>query len=275
MPVFAVTSVNTGTDELTAVGVGTVPTGLVTGDRLRLRNVGGAFPAATPALAALTDFFAVRTGNDTIKLSDTNAHALAGTNIVNLTGSGTGTTTIEWGLPYCLPTASAAAFTQIKSVNDNAAWSALVSLYDARPRNNFSRPRGPRFTVQGTWAAPAIVTDSLGKQLLASASTGATTGFLEIPFDDGDRIIGLSMQVSGNGTADTLFDLFLGTTAAGLVSIASGGITDTNRSNTWATLSTLVVTPTVLVAGNSLFLQAVPNAAGYNLAQIVPVFDRA
>lgn len=141
-------------------------------------------------------------------------------------------------------------------------------------RKSFSRPRGPRFMVPGTWGTPALVTDSLGKQLIASTSVGATTGFIEIPFDDGDRITALTMQVLGNGSADTLFDVFLGTTAAGLVSIASGGITDTNRTNTWATLSTLVITPTVLVSGNSLYLQAVPNAAGYSLALVVPTFDR-
>lgn len=141
-------------------------------------------------------------------------------------------------------------------------------------RKPFSRPRGPRFTVQGTWSAPAVVNDGLTKALVASTSVGASTGFLEIPFDDGDRITGVTFQVCGNGVTDTIFDLFLGTTAGGLISIASGGITDTNRTNAWATLSTLVVTPTVLTTGNTLYVQAIANASGYSIAQLVPTFDR-
>lgn len=134
MPAFTVTAVDTTANTLTATGVAAVgqPDGtvLLTGDRLRLRNVGGALPAATPALVGATDYWAVRVSDDAIKLSDSNAHALAGTNIVDLTGSGSGTTTIEFGLPYSLPTATAAAGTQIKSVNDRAAWASLVALYD-------------------------------------------------------------------------------------------------------------------------------------------------
>lgn len=124
MPVVTITSVNTGTEELTAVGHG-----LLTGDRFRVRNVGGALPAATPALAGATDYFAVRTGVDTLKMSDTNAHALAGTGIVNLTGSGSGTNLIEYGLPYCVPRIAANG-TQIFPEDDNAAWTSLVALYE-------------------------------------------------------------------------------------------------------------------------------------------------
>lgn len=124
MPAITITAVNTATEEITAVAHG-----LTTGDRFRLRNVGGALPAATPALAQATDYFAVRTGVDTLKISDTNAHALADTGIFDLTGAGSGTNTVEYGLPYCIPTALAAAMTQIKSANDQGAWNALVAIY--------------------------------------------------------------------------------------------------------------------------------------------------
>jgi len=125
MPVITVSAVSTGSDTLTVTAHG-----MTTGTRFRLRNVGGALPAATPALAAVTDYYAIVVDANTVKVSDTNAHALASTGIFDLTGSGSGTTTLEYGLPYCLPTAAAAAGTQIKSANDNQAWAALVAIYD-------------------------------------------------------------------------------------------------------------------------------------------------
>lgn len=135
MPAFTVTAVDTTNNTLTAAGVAAVAGApgavLLTGDRLRLRNVGGALPAATPALAPVTDYFAIRVDDNTIKVSDTNAHALAGTGIVDLTGAGSGTTTIEFGLPYCIPTqVMVPGVSQVKSVDLNGSWAALVALYD-------------------------------------------------------------------------------------------------------------------------------------------------
>lgn len=135
MPAFTVTAVDTTANTLTATGIAAAgqPTGSVvlTGDRLRLRNVGGALPAATPALAGATDYFARRASDDAIQIYDTNAHALAGgsTGLVDLTGSGSGTTTIEFGLPYCNPTVIPAQGGQVTSFTVAAAWRALVALY--------------------------------------------------------------------------------------------------------------------------------------------------
>lgn len=124
MPAITVSAVNTGTDTLTATAHG-----LTTGDRFRLRNVGGALPAATPALAAVTDYFAIVTDANNLKVSDTNANALAGTGVVNITGTGTGTTTVEYGLPFCIPRI-ATPQSQKYSADDNATWNTLVALYD-------------------------------------------------------------------------------------------------------------------------------------------------
>lgn len=122
MPAIVITAVNTGTETITAVAHG-----LLTGDRFRVRNVGGALPTG---LSPTVDYFAVRVDNDNLKAATSSANALAGTPVVDLTGAGSGTSTVEYGLPFCIPTALAAAGTQIKSANDNGAWSALVALYD-------------------------------------------------------------------------------------------------------------------------------------------------
>jgi len=126
MPAFTVTSVDTTANTLTATAHG-----LLTGDRFRLRNVGGALPAATPSLAGVTDYFALRVDADTLKVCDTNAHALAGTGIVDLTGSGSGTTTIEYGLPFCIPNEIAVdGVSQVHAKDLNGTWNSLVALWD-------------------------------------------------------------------------------------------------------------------------------------------------
>lgn len=135
MPAFAVSAVDTTANTFTATGVaaagGAEGSVLTTGDRFRLRNVGGALPAATPSLAGATDYFSRRVTDDSIQIYDSNAHALAGgsTGLVDITGSGSGTTTIEFGLPYALPTVFAAQGIQLRPFVVGAVWNALVALY--------------------------------------------------------------------------------------------------------------------------------------------------
>lgn len=84
--------------------------GFTTGLKGQATNAGGALPTG---IVALTDYFVVVVDADTIKLSDTLAHALAGTNFINISGNGTGTQTFT-------PTAVAGAtVTLLKSNNYN------------------------------------------------------------------------------------------------------------------------------------------------------------
>lgn len=122
MPAVAISAVNTGTDTLTAVAHG-----LLTGDRCRVRNVGGALPTG---LTGATDVFAIRTDADNFKLATSNANALAGTPVIDITGAGSGTNTVEYGLPYAIPNVIAAAGVQVKSADLNGTWNSLVALYD-------------------------------------------------------------------------------------------------------------------------------------------------
>lgn len=71
------------TDLLTATGHN-----LQTGDSVQFTNSGGGLPAG---LTAGTTYYAVVVDANTFKVSDTLAHALAGTNIVDITTAGTGT----------------------------------------------------------------------------------------------------------------------------------------------------------------------------------------
>lgn len=127
MPAVAVTAVSTSLDTLTATAHG-----LLTGDRFRLRNVGGALPASTPSLAGVTDYFAVRVDADNIKVATSSANALAGTPVVvDITGSGSGTTTIEYGLPYTIPNAVYVnGVSQVQDKDLNTTFTSLVAIYD-------------------------------------------------------------------------------------------------------------------------------------------------
>ena len=202
MPAITITSVNTGTEEITATAHG-----LLTGDRFRLRNVGGALPAATPALAAVTDYFAITTGANTFKVSDTNAHALAGTNIVNLTGSGTGTNTVEYGLPYSNPTVLPAIGGQISSPNIAASWNALVAIYDLlthQPQSVFATE-----VIPVPRCAPGFTGSAADQAALVPAGTSAPSG-RHMPIGGlaiGRTITAVRARVVDEGPTNTLIVL--------------------------------------------------------------------
>src|SRR2546426_12316409 len=102
MPAITITAVNTGTEQLlTAVGHG-----LLTGDRFRLRNIGGALPAATPALAPVTAYFPIRADANNIKVATTNSNALAGIAVV-IASAGPGRHLILHDLPGYVPRSAA------------------------------------------------------------------------------------------------------------------------------------------------------------------------
>jgi hypothetical protein len=132
MPAFIVTAVDAGQNTLTSPGVAltgeALGTRLLTGDRLRLRNLGGALPAATPALAPVTDLFAIRVDDNTIRVAVSSADAMAGTPVIDITSSGSGTHVIQFGLPYAIPRVSAPGV-QHFSRDNNATWEAMVALY--------------------------------------------------------------------------------------------------------------------------------------------------
>lgn len=210
MPAITVSSVNTTTNEITAVAHG-----LTTGDRFRLRNVGGALPASTPALAGATDLFAVRTGADTLKISDTNAHALAGTGIFDLTGSGSGTTTVEYGLPYCVPRILANG-SQVFSADLNADWNSLVALYDLLTGQ-----------AQSVWGSVSLAVGITGG-IVVSGGVVAANGGITVPSGQAVALNGTTTLTTGTGAVT------LGGTLALSGTTSPTAITATTTINDWA-----------------------------------------
>lgn len=80
----AITTVTAATDTLTM----STAHNLITGDAVQFTNSGGGLPAG---LVAGTTYYAVVVDSLNFKVADTNAHALAGTNIIDITTAGTGT----------------------------------------------------------------------------------------------------------------------------------------------------------------------------------------
>lgn len=243
MPAITVSSVNTTTDELTAVAHG-----LTTGDRFRLRNVGGALPAATPALAGATDYFALRTGADTLKICDTNAHALAGTGIFDLTGAGSGTTTVEYGLPYCIPTALAAAGTQIKSANDQGAWNSLVALYDLLTGQAQSTYSGVQ--LAGLLTTLAGINVATGQAVTLSGTATLTAGGL-ITANAG-LTAAANQHVTVSGTGDYKHGARVLVVPAGAASIVTGSPSRSEDHWTAAAAGNVITFPISLTAGRQV-----------------------
>lgn len=71
-------------------------------------------------LSGGTDYFVIVGNANTFSLSDTYAHAIAGTNIVNITDSGTGTHTIT-------PTPIAACSCKLECSIDGSTWADVTS----------------------------------------------------------------------------------------------------------------------------------------------------
>lgn len=119
--VITISAVNAGTDTLTAVAHG-----LTTGDRFRVRNsTGGALPTG---LSPVTDMWAIRVDNDNLKAASSSANALAGT-AIDITGAGSGTNLVEYGVPYCRRQTCAPG-SQVMSVNLNELQDAVIAVHD-------------------------------------------------------------------------------------------------------------------------------------------------
>lgn len=84
---YVVSAVNTGTDVLTITD-----SGMATGNMVYFVST-GTLPA--PLVAGQRYYTYMVSGDDTFKLSDTYAHAKAGTNFINITSAGTGTISIN------------------------------------------------------------------------------------------------------------------------------------------------------------------------------------
>lgn len=300
MPVFAVSAVDTTANTLTATGVaasgGALGTVLQTGDRLRLRNVGGALPAATPSLAPVTDYFAIRVDDDHIKLAVTNADAMAGT-AIDITGSGSGTTTIEFNLPYCVPRIDAGG-TQVFSRDNNATWGSLVALYSLLVGQaqaiwttitfavGLVMGANQNITLSGTgdlkhgdrvlsFSGTMFVAQSgtVTFQLSGGITSAASCILLgDIPLRIGDRIKAITVTFdSVTGTVDVT-DFHVDRITANGTATSLGSTTVSNIGA--PTTTTIDLTDTTLATNESFLITIAINATGCTTRNVNVTYDR-
>jgi hypothetical protein len=240
MPSFDVSSVDTTANTLTATGVAplvdalNMNPSLLTGDRFRLRNVGGALPAATPALVAGQDYWAIRVDVNTIKVAVSQVDAMAGT-AVDITGAGSGTTKIEYQLPYCPPTALAAKGAQVHAVDFNTTWASLVALWNllagqpqsiwTRGRRTLPIPLSPQFA--GTTPSGLAVALSSSQWLGVQLPSGITITALTVKVQDASGTTLQANLMAGDPNAGFSI-VFAGPTSAGSGAVQT--ITGTNTS---------------------------------------------
>lgn len=83
-----------GTDVCTHTTTASIPSNLMTGTRVRC-TTSGTLPSG---LALATDYYLIKVSDTTYKLASTYANCIAGT-AIDITGTGTGTHTLNWLLP--------------------------------------------------------------------------------------------------------------------------------------------------------------------------------
>lgn len=250
MPSIPVTAVSTGSDTLTA----TAP-GLNTGDRFRLRNVGGALPAATPSLSTAVDVFAIRVDANTLKVATSNANALAGI-FVDITGSGSGSTTVDYDLPLCRPTAILAPLSQVKSRDLQASYESLVTFYEQL----FYRQRQ---VIPNAWlssgTAPTIEANPSGSTAPVWKLPTGQTVRTRIPYEPGDTVATLSLETYGDGAIDWIANLQWDASSDGTggAVIGSNGVGITNETASWKMSPIVVSGADPMTSGGNLWLEIV------------------
>lgn len=75
--------------------------------------------------------------------------------------------------------------------------------------SEFTRPLFPHFFKQGSWSTGQFVRDSNGLTLPAvTAGAGGIPGWMSLPFNSGETVIGVSLTVCGDGTTFINADTF-------------------------------------------------------------------
>lgn len=126
--------------------------------------------------------------------------------------------------------------------------------------------------TDGTWSQ----SDGFGVPCLVSSGVSTTGLYLAIPYEDGDRITGLSLDVKGNGVTDASFAVtteLYNTPLTGASNLAL--LDDIDRAGgSWSVAVLPNFTPRVLTGDRFLYLTATHNGGGYSIGTVQMFYDR-
>ena len=182
-----------GTDILTKVGHG-----LVTGAGPGMGTGCGLDPTA--------DYYVIRIDNDTFKLAASQAAALAGTPVVDLTSTGNGFFAV--GIPF-RRARTYAALEQLKSADLNAIQDAGKASYGVVRSVTF-----PPVTGNGSGA-------TIGAVAVQLAATGGIAFELPLPMPVGARLMDVTIDAIGNAADDVTVTIAKSNRAGDTVLVAA------------------------------------------------------
>lgn len=284
-----------GTDTLTITAHG-----LLTGDGpVAVRNIGGALPAATPALGPVLDRWVIRVDANTLKIATSNANAMSGT-FIDITSDGTGTNILEIGLPYrrartyangsiLFPADLNAMMDSHVAIYDlltgqpQTLWNALTLTHPITLTATLTPSGGIRRPVHVSAANAQLTSIGLGGPAIFDGSvwslgtSGAAQGpVFDVPLNAGDILTAVRVYVIKTSASGTISAVFTVRNTATGATVCSGNasLSVNNPGNVTMTLSTIAVgslpftildghSMTVAVSGGGTTGDQVRGVAGY------------
>lgn len=157
----------------------------------------------------------------------------------------------------------------------------------ANNRASFTRTFWPKLINSAAWSegsisiaagAPGASTGTgIGGEPRGYYSTASGGARFAIPFEDGDRITGLSIEMRGDGVHGSLLEIDWHPNMANTITGAGTPIGSWNvatHASGFVVNNAGAFTPTVLGAGNMLYVWISASGAGLAFGPVVATFDR-
>lgn len=212
------------------------------------------------ALAACGDNYATQTPD-------------AGSLLVDATTSGDAAQRLQQG---CNMGNLPASRTVTLTPSDSAPSGLLNELQDAvigAKRTAFVRSFVPVFYFCSVGSYVAGAATSGGN--IIQKSSGNTNGTFGIPFEDGDRITGLSFDGYGDGSVSVIqYSMLYGATPGAVSSLKGNTPSISPVPASWVNYPIGSVVPTVLTSSSYLYVILHPNASNLEVGMVHATFDR-
>ncbi len=254
--------------------------GLQTGDGpVQVSNAGGALPTG---LAAATDYWVIKVTANTFKLATSFLNAMAGTNLlISTDGTGTQTLVSTGGTIRSRDLDVSGVLTvhgNLSAVGNTIATTVtadVITADDYRRTGSWIRKFTPTFLFQSGGVNgffPAVNPDGGSRPSVFGNSASTSSSMYAGTWNDGDRIIGASLYIYGNGNNFTF--QILHTTLPNIAMTTLGSETMISVSAGWTTITISSFTPQVLAASDMLRMMVLLNGGSAYVGDVALQYDR-